>query len=455
MKDTAARTGPDVTSARLWRIAAPIILANATVPLLGAVDTAVVGQMGLAAPIGAVGLGAVIIATLYWVFGFLRMGTTGLAAQAHGAGDAVERSAILLRALLVAGVAGVVLIAGQGPLLAAAFAVAPASDAVETLARQYLSIRLWGAPAAIALYAVMGWLIAIERARGVLIAQLWINGINVVLDLAFVLWLGMGVQGVAVASLVAEWSGLALGLWLCREAFGPVLAAAKARIPDRAALRLMLAVNGDIMIRSVLLQLSFTAFVFLGAREGDVTLAANQVLMQFLEVTAYALDGFAFAAETLVGQAVGMRRPAGVRAATRLALRWGLAGAVLLGLFYALLGPALIDVMAAGGDVRDEARRFLPWLAVAPVIGVAAWTYDGVFVGATLSRDMRNLMGVATLLYAVALVILVPLHGNHGLWLALMILNLARSLLMWWRYPRAEARAAGPGARGKACLRGA
>lgn len=455
MKDTAARTGPDVTSARLWRIAAPIILANATVPLLGAVDTAVVGQMGLAAPIGAVGLGAVIIATLYWVFGFLRMGTTGLAAQAHGAGDAVERSAILLRALLVAGVAGVVLIAGQGPLLAAAFAVAPASDAVETLARQYLSIRLWGAPAAIALYAVMGWLIAIERARGVLIAQLWINGINVVLDLAFVLGLGMGVQGVAVASLVAEWSGLALGLWLCREAFGPVLAAAKARIPDRAALRLMLAVNGDIMIRSVLLQLSFTAFVFLGAREGDVTLAANQVLMQFLEVTAYALDGFAFAAETLVGQAVGMRRPAGVRAATRLALRWGLAGAVLLGLFYALLGPALIDVMAAGGDVRDEARRFLPWLAVAPVIGVAAWTYDGVFVGATLSRDMRNLMGVATLLYAVALVILVPLHGNHGLWLALMILNLARSLLMWWRYPRAEARAAGPGARGKACLRGA
>lgn len=455
MKDTAARTGPDVTSARLWRIAAPIILANATVPLLGAVDTAVVGQMGLAAPIGSVGLGAVIIATLYWVFGFLRMGTTGLAAQAHGAGDAVERSAILLRALLVAGVAGVVLIAGQGPLLAAAFAVAPASDAVETLARQYLSIRLWGAPAAIALYAVMGWLIAIERARGVLIAQLWINGINVVLDLAFVLWLGMGVQGVAVASLVAEWSGLALGLWLCREALGPVLAAAKARIPDRAALRLMLAVNGDIMIRSVLLQLSFTAFVFLGAREGDVTLAANQVLMQFLEVTAYALDGFAFAAETLVGQAVGMRRPAGVRAATRLALRWGLAGAVLLGLFYALLGPALIDVMAAGGDVRDEARRFLPWLAVAPVIGVAAWTYDGVFVGATLSRDMRNLMGVATLLYAVALVILVPLHGNHGLWLALMILNLARSLLMWWRYPRAEARAAGPGARGKACLRGA
>lgn len=444
MSDDSARSGPDVNSARLWRIAAPIILANATVPLLGAVDTAVVGQMGLAAPIGAVGLGAVILASLYWMFSFLRMGTTGLAAQAHGAGDTGERGAILFRALLVAGAAGLALIAAQLPLVAGAFAIAPASDEVEALARRYLAIRLWGAPAAIALYAVMGWLIAIERTRAVLLAQLWINGVNVVLDLAFVLGLGLGVEGVAAASLIAEWSGLALGLWLCREAFGPALAAARARILDPAALRLMLAVNGDIMIRSVLLQLSFTTFVFLGAREGDVTLAANQVLMQFLEVTAYALDGFAFAAESLVGQAVGMGRPQGVRRATRLALGRGLAGALALGVAYLLAGPLLIDVMAAGGDVRAAARQFLPWLVAAPVIGVAAWTFDGVYVGATLSREMRNLMVAATGIYGLALLVLVPAFGNHGLWAALMVLNLVRSVLMWWRYPRAEARAVRP-----------
>jgi MATE family multidrug resistance protein len=431
-----------LTHGRIWRIAGPIVLSNATVPLLGAVDTGVVGQMGAAAPIGAVGIGAVILATLYWIFGFLRMGTSGLAAQAHGAGDAAERSAILLRALMIGGAAGLVLIAAQGLLIAGAFRIAPAGAEVEALARQYLSIRIWGAPATIALYAVMGWLLAIERSRAMVALQLWINGVNVVLDLWFVLGLGWGVPGVAVATLIAEWSGLALGLWLCRSAFGPALAAARARLWDRAALRVMLDVNRDIMIRSVVLQLSFTSFIFLGAREGDVTLAANQVLLQFLEITAYALDGFAFAAETLVGQAVGLRRPAAVRRAARLAMIWGFAGAAALGVVYALAGGAIIDLMTTSGEVRAEARHFLPWLVVAPLIGSAAWTYDGIFIGATLTREMRNLTLVAVAVYAVALLLLVPGFGNHGLWAALMVLNLARSVVMWTRASEAEAKAA-------------
>jgi MATE family multidrug resistance protein len=430
-----------ITHSRLLKIAAPIVLSNATVPLLGAVDTGVVGQLGQAAPIGAVGVGSVILISLYWIFGFLRMGTSGLAAQAHGAGDMAERGAILLRALLIGAVAGFVFIAGQGLLFQAAFAIAPAGEEVETLAQQYLAIRIWGAPATIAAYAVTGWLIAVERTRAVLLLQLWINGVNVILDLWFVLGLGWGVGGVAAATLIAEWTGLFLGLWLCRDGLIPVWRAALARLPDRAALRVMLAVNRDIMIRSVLLQLSFTTFVFLGARQGDVTLAANQVLLQFLSITAYALDGFAFAAETLVGQAVGARARDDLRRAGRLAMQWGFAGAALLAAAFALAGPAIIDLMTTAPDVRAEARAFLPWLVAAPLIGVASWIYDGIFIGATLTTLMRRTMLLSVAIYAVALAILPPAFGNHGLWAALMVLNAARGISMARVAPGALARA--------------
>ncbi len=430
-----------ITHSRLLKIAAPIVLSNATVPLLGAVDTGVVGQLGQAAPIGAVGVGSVILISLYWIFGFLRMGTSGLAAQAHGAGDMAERGAILLRALLIGAVAGLVFIAGQGLLFQAAFAIAPAGEEVETLAQQYLAIRIWGAPATIAAYAVTGWLIAVERTRAVLLLQLWINGVNVILDLWFVLGLGWGVGGVAAATLIAEWTGLFLGLWLCRDGLIPVWRAALARLPDRAALRVMLAVNRDIMIRSVLLQLSFTTFVFLGARQGDVTLAANQVLLQFLSITAYALDGFAFAAETLVGQAVGARARDDLRRAGRLAMQWGFAGAALLAAAFALAGPAIIDLMTTAPDVRAEARAFLPWLVAAPLIGVASWIYDGIFIGATLTTLMRHTMMLSVAIYAVALAILPPAFGNHGLWAALMVLNAARGISMARVAPGALARA--------------
>jgi MATE family multidrug resistance protein len=433
-----------VTHARLWRIAGPIVLSNATVPLLGAVDTAVVGQMGAAAPIGAVGLGAVILATLYWAFGFLRMGTSGLAAQAHGAGDSAERTAVLLRALIVGLGAGVLLIGLQLALFAGAFAVAPASAEVETLARAYLAIRIWGAPATIALYAVTGWLIAVERTRAVFVLQLWINGLNIGLDLWFVLGLGWGVPGVALATLIAEWTGLALGLWFCRDAFGSALRAALAQIGDRLALVRMIAVNRDIMIRSVVLQACFTTFVFLGAGFGDVTLAANQVLLQFLGILSYALDGFAFAAETLVGQAIGARAVHEVRQAIRLSLIWTFAGGVLLGLFFWLAGPWLIDLMATDEAVRAEARVFLPWIMAAPLFGALAWAYDGIYIGALLTAEMRRLMLISAALYAVALVLLMPL-GNHGLWAALMVLFAARSVLMHWRSPLVAAQACLPG----------
>ena len=427
----------DLTHGRLLKIAAPIVISNATVPLLGAVDTGVVGQMGQAAPIGAVGIGAIILTTLYWVFGFLRMGTTGLAAQAHGAGDAAERGAILLRALLIGAGAGLAFILLQGLLFRAAFAIAPAGAEVEALARQYLAIRIWGAPATIAAYAVTGWLIAVERTRGVLLLQLWINGVNIALDLWFVLGLGWGVQGVAAATLVAEWTGLALGLWLCRDGLVPVWRAAWARLGNRAALAVMLLVNRDIMIRSVLLQAAFTSFVFLGARMGDVTLAANQVLMQFLGIISYALDGFAFAAETLVGQAVGARAIAEARRAAHLSMGWGVAGAVLLAVAFALGGPAIIDLMTTAPDVRAEARAYLPWVVAAPLIGVVAWMFDGIFIGATLTAEMRRTMITSAACYAACVALLVPAFANHGLWAALMLFFVARGVTMGRVYARA------------------
>lgn len=433
----------DLTHGRVLRIAGPIVLSNATVPLLGAVDTAVIGQIGLAAPLGAVGLGAVILATLYWMFGFLRMSTSGLAAQAQGAGDLPERSAVLLRALMLAVLAGLGLVVLQGVLFGAAFRLAPASAEVETLARQYLTIRIWGAPATIAIYAVTGWLIALERTRGVLILQLVQNGINIVLSVWFVIGLGWGVPGVAVATLIAEWGGLALALWLARDAFGPVLRPAIARLRDAPALARMFTASRDIMGRTVILQLSFTTFVFLGARFGDVTLAANQVLMQFLEITAYALDGFAFAAEALIGQSVGARSSKATRRAGVICLQWGGAGAVGLMLVFALTGPMLIDLMTTAPDVRTEARAFLPWLIAAPLIGVAAWIFDGIFIGAMMTGLMLRTMVVSVAVYAVALAVLIPILGNHGLWAALMVLNITRSVTMARAWPAVIASASG------------
>ncbi|PTM81581.1 MATE family multidrug resistance protein [Cereibacter johrii] len=442
MSDRPAVAPPELTHARILRMALPIVISNATVPLLGAVDTGVVGQLGQAAPIGAVGLGAVVLATLYWIFSFLRMGTSGLAAQAHGAGDEAERSAILLRSLLIGLGAGLCFILLQLPVIWATFRVAPASAEVEALTRTYLSIRIWGAPATIGLYAVTGWLVALERTRGILVLQLWMNGLNIGLDLLFVLGLGYGVGGVAVATLIAEWTGLALGLWLCRDAFGPVLAAARARLADAEAIRRMLGVNRDIMIRSVLLQGSFTAFVFLGAGFGDVTLAANQVLLQFLEVSAYALDGFAFAAEALVGQAVGARSVGRVRRASIMLGQWGAGGAALIALGIALFGPAVIDLISTAPEVRAEARAYLPWLVAAPLIGVASWIFDGIFIGATRTREMMQAIMVSVTLYGLALLLFVPLLGNHGLWAALAVLNAARGVTMALLYPRVERSAA-------------
>ncbi|SFR42311.1 MATE family efflux transporter [Litoreibacter janthinus] len=430
-----------LTHGRVLKIALPIVISNATVPILGAVDTGVVGQLGLAAPIGAVGIGAIILSGLYWLFGFLRMGTAGLTAQAHGAGQTGEVSAMLSRSLMIGLAAGMVIMALQVPLFWGAFQLSPASPEVESLARDYMRIRIFSAPAAIAIYGITGWLIALERTRAVLVMQVWMNGLNILLDLMFVLHLGWGVEGVAIATFIAEWTGLGLGLWLCRDAFQSPAWKDWPRVFDRARLTRMAAVNSDIMLRSILLEAAFISFLFFGADFGDVTLAANQILLQFLHITAYALDGFAFAAEALVGQALGARNRLRLRRSAYLTSFWG--GIVTVGLAtsFALFGGTIIDIMTTAPEVQTEARGYLIYMIAAPVVGVGAWMLDGIFIGATRTRDMRNMMAVSFAVYCVALALLMPAFGNHGLWLSLLVLFIARGITLGLRYPALEAQA--------------
>lgn len=431
-----------LTHRRVLRIAGPIVLSNATVPLLGIVDVGVVGQMGEAAPIGAVGIGAIILTSVFWVFGFLRMGTVGLVGQAEGAGDMAEVSAILTRALMIALAGGLLLIALYPVIVWAAFSWDPTSDEVEALARDYLFIRIWTAPFAIAVYALTGWLIAQERTGAVFWIQLLMNGLNISLNFLFVLGFGWGVSGVALSTALAEVVGAGLGLWYCRNAFARPDWRDWSRVFDRARMLKMALLNVDIFIRSALLMAIFTSFTFLGAQFGDVTLAANEVLIQFMYLTAHAMDGFAFAAETLIARAYGRHDPGRVRRSAILTSIWGLGTCVALAVLFLVLGPLFIDILAKDADVQAAGRVYLPWMVAAPIAGCAAWMLDGIFIGAARGRDMRNMMILSAIIYLLAVLVLVPSFENHGVWMALLISFAARGVTLGTRYPELERQAA-------------
>jgi MATE family multidrug resistance protein len=428
-----------LTHKRVLGVAIPIVLANATIPILGAVDTGVVGQMGLAAPIGAVGIGAIIISAIYWLFGFLRMGTTGLTAQAIGSKNQSETSALLVRGIIIGLVAGLILIVTQIPLFSGALGLAPASQEVELLANEYLNIRVFSAPAAIAIFGITGWLIAKERTRSVLLLMLLVNSVNITLDFIFVLKLGWGVEGVAFATLIAEWLGLFYGLWLSREGFRNGYWRNWLQIFDRARLVQMAKVNSDILIRSVLLEIGFVSFLFLGSSFDDATLAANQVLIQFLNITAYAMDGFAFAAEALVGQALGSRNRLLFRRSAVMTSQWGFGSVVVMAIAFYVFGSSIINVMTTAEDVRAVSYEYLPWMVLAPLVGAAAWMLDGIFIGATRTADMRNMMFISFCIYLIALAFLLPSYENHGLWASLIIFSIARGVTLGIKYPKLEA----------------
>jgi len=423
----------------VWHMAGPIILSNVSVPLLGAVDTAVVGHLPGAHYIGGVAIGALIFSFVYWGFGFLRMGTGGLTAQAFGAGNSDEVRSVLARAALLAGLLGLAVTTLQWPLGEFAFALLDASDDVEHLARSYYEIRIWGAPAALLNYAMVGWFIGIRDAKSALVMQVTMNGVNIILDLWFVIGLDLGVVGVAWATLISEVGAITIGGYLVRRNLKRIGGNWRRQaILDGGRLTHLLAVNRDIFIRTLGLQLSFATFTALGARMGDAVLAANAVLMIFQSIMAYALDGFAHAAEALAGGYFGAKDRAKFRQAVRVSSLWALAFALAFTVVYAVFGGLVIDTITNIPDIRILARDYLLWTVVSPLISVWSFQLDGIFIGATRTADMRNAMLQAVIVYVGALFILVPAFGNHGLWASLMILMVARAITLMLRYPAIE-----------------
>lgn len=416
----------------IFAIAGPTMLANLTTPLLGMVSTAAIGRLSDATLLGGVAMAAVIVDCLFWLFSFLRMGTIALTAQAMGARRHEEYPLILLRGFMIAGFIGLLLIVLRYPLGMALFGLMGGSNGVTSAAQTYFVIRIFAAPMTLANYVMLGWLVGQARARLALGLQIAINVVNMAATVLLVA--GWGIWGAATSAVIAETVGIVLGVMLAQDICGRTLRVSRVALFDRKSLTHMMAVNRDILIRTAALIMVFLFFVAQGARAGDLMLAANAVLNNFLLISAFFLDGLASAAEHLCGRAYGARDRIGFSSATWLAITWGFAFAIGVSVIYALFGPYLIDVMTASKDVRHLARDYLWLVSFAPLLGVCAFAYDGVFIGATWVRDMRNLMILSLIIYLATWNLLRP-FGNAGLWGALLAHYAARSGLQALRYP--------------------
>ena len=417
-------------------MAGPIILANISVPLLGAVDTAVVGHLPEVYYIGGVAIGAMLFTYIYHLFNCLRMGTTGPTAQARGAGDYAEVRAMIGRALMLAGAIGGVLIALQLPILALAFWLIDASAEVEFYARQYFLIRVWAMPAVLAGYAIIGWYYGLRDVRTPLIVQIFGNALNIGLDFLFVFGLGWGVAGVAFASVIASYAGLLLGLCYVARTVRALPGRGHARLLDRERLIRMVAINGDIVLRTFCVVSVLGLFMAKSAELGDVTLAANQVLHNFLVFTSFGLDGFAHAAEAILGEAVGQRDRKAFQGAMRVVFLWaGLVGALNV-VAFALAGHGIIALLTSIPEVRAAAGDWVIWPIVMPIVSVWAFTYDGVYLAATRTTIMRNTVIASFGAFLILLYALTPLYGNMGIWIAITVFLGMRGLLLHVFFPR-------------------
>jgi MATE family multidrug resistance protein len=425
-----------VTHKGVLAIAVPIMLSNVTEPMIGVVNTAVIGQLPGAYYIGAITVGALIFNFIYWGFGFLRLGTGGLSAQATGRGDAEELVAVLMRALIIAVVAGLAIILLSPLIGQLTFSLIEGSAEVESHAATYFYIRVFSAPFALTSFCLIGWFVGQGRARTAFIIQLYLNLTNMALSLIFVLGLGMTSDGVALAALIAEVTAALVGLVIAFRRLREMGARFEGyRVFDRAKIIRTLAINRDIMIRTVCLVLVFSWFTARGAKASDVIVSANAILMHFFDVAAFLIDGFAFATEALVGQSIGARDRQRFNRALQLTSIW----AVVVGLLtFAVIwigGPFFIDGMTINTEVRETARHYLLWAALAPLIGVACFQYDGIYTGATQTADMRNMMLVSMIVFFLAWWPLERIYGNHGLWASMIVFFAARGIFFALRMP--------------------
>jgi len=421
-------------------LAGPIILSNISVPLVGAVDTAVVGHLPEPQSIGAVALGALIFSFLYWGFSFLRMGTTGFIAQAYGAGDWKSLSDTLLRVLLLAPLLGLVTIVIGWPLIDFVLYLIDSSVGVEALAADYSHIRIWSAPAVLCVYAFSGIFIGMHNTRAAFVLQLILNITNVLLDLLFVLGFNWGVEGVALASVLAEYLAMLCGFYLLRTQIRTAIGHFnRARLLARDALVRLFAANSNIFIRTLCLLFAFSYFTAKSASQGEVILAANVILLHLQSIMAYGLDGFAHAVEALAGSAYGAGRQRVFRRAVLLTSFWGAVIALLAGLVYFVFGDSIINLFTSIDAVADTASRYLPWMVIAPVLSVWSFQLDGIFIGTGHTRAMRNAMIFSLVAYLLLLQLTIPMFGNHGLFFGLAFFMLIRALSLLFYFPGIEA----------------
>ncbi|MBO6522626.1 MAG: MATE family efflux transporter [Balneolaceae bacterium] len=420
---------------QILRLAIPNIISNLSVPLLGAVDTAVVGHLEHVYYLGAIAVGSIIFDFIFWGFGFLRMGTTGLVAQAFGAGNERETRIILIRVLAVAGIASALILLLQYPLIEISLLMVNATPEVEEYTRLYYSIRIFAAPATLALFGINGWFLGMQNSTYPMLITIVLNLFNVGLNLLFVLYFGMNVDGVALGSLIASYLGVvvAIGMYL-KKYSGIKLKASLQEVLDPTELKKFFSVNRDIFIRTLCLIFSYAFFVAKSAESGDVVLAANTILLQLWYISAYGIDGFAFAAESLVGRFKGANDVEKLKESVKLSMGWGLGFGIVATMIYALFGDSIITIFTDKADVLETGLVVIIWTVFAPVINSICFIWDGVYIGATATSAMRNSMLIATILFFVPVYYLAePFVGVHALWLSMSLFMIIRGItLSFW-----------------------
>lgn len=419
---------------RILAIALPSIVANITTPLLGLVDTAIVGHMGSAVYIGAIAVGGVMFNMLYWLFGFLRGGTSGLAAQAFGCGDTRQQTLVLYRSMIVALTVGLAMVILQWPLLLLLKHFVDPDPSTGSLAARYFGILIFGAPAVLSTYALSGWFLGMQNSRMLMITSIVINLTNIAVSLILVYVLKWQIEGVATGSLVAQWVGFGVGLWLLRRY--KIHRVTMSEVMQPMQLKRFFRVNIEVMLRTVCLIAVTLWFTKSGARQGATILAVNTLLMQLFLLFSYMMDGFAYAGEALVGKYVGARQWIPMQRCIRGVFGWGVALATIFTAFYFLLGEAFLGILSADADVIKAAGSYYWWAAVVPFAGFAAFAWDGVFLGATLTRELLISMCAAMAAFFILFYLLYPAMGNHALWLAFIVYLFMRGAMQTWLFFR-------------------
>ncbi|WNJ16473.1 MATE family efflux transporter [Pontibacter sp. G13] len=421
----------------ILKLAIPNILSNLTVPLLGIVDTALMGRLDDPKYLGAVGVGSMVLIVIYWGFGFLRMGTTGMTAQAFGANDKTQQMTLLGQALTVAWLGAAAILLLQYPIELIGFQIIEGDPEVIQLAKEYYGIRIWAAPATIGLYALTGWFLGMQKAQIPMILTIIVNILNVIGNFAFVYGFGMKSDGVALSTVIAQYVGLIVGLAIWMRHYRPLLQLLdRAKLVEPSGLKRFFTVNANIFVRTILLTLAFSFFTAKSSAQDKTTLAANQILIQFFHMMAYAVDGFAFAAEALVGRYVGARDGRQFRKALRYLFIWGCGFGAIFSLVYAVTGTHLLRLFTDQAETIAAAEVYLPWLIGFPIAAATAFMWDGVYIGATATVSMRNTMIVSFVIYLATYYLTFPIWGNHGLWLSMLVFMVARSVTLTILAPR-------------------